>query len=161
MRQLARRAPCPSSSRFSCRRRRIWSPEADGSRRPVFFWIHGGAFLGGGSAAPSNGAELAAPETSLLSQSIIGSESFGFANFGNALNGSELPSAASATKCRLSKGNVTAGTSGRAASSRYRCAPLVPRRHRGGRIEKIVKETNLALFLINSEQEHKIGFVHM
>lgn len=28
----------------------IWTPVADGEKRPVMFWIHGGAFISGGSA---------------------------------------------------------------------------------------------------------------
>jgi para-nitrobenzyl esterase len=36
----------------------IWSPAADGARRPVLFWIHGGAFLSG-SGNTYVGSELA------------------------------------------------------------------------------------------------------
>ncbi|WP_276352201.1 carboxylesterase/lipase family protein [Cohnella caldifontis] len=30
----------------------IWSPGADGKRRPVMVWIHGGAYIGGSAASP-------------------------------------------------------------------------------------------------------------
>jgi para-nitrobenzyl esterase len=32
----------------------VWSPAADSGRRPVMVWIHGGAFLGGSGAIPTN-----------------------------------------------------------------------------------------------------------
>jgi para-nitrobenzyl esterase len=39
----------------------IWSPAADGAKRPVMFWIHGGGFIGGsGSSELYDGAKLAA-----------------------------------------------------------------------------------------------------
>ncbi len=35
----------------------VWSPAADGRRRPVMVWIHGGAFISGSGSSPSyNGA---------------------------------------------------------------------------------------------------------
>ncbi len=38
----------------------IWSPAADGKKRPVMFWIHGGGFIvGAGSSDLYNGANLA------------------------------------------------------------------------------------------------------
>ena len=38
----------------------VWTPAADGQRRPVMVWIHGGAFvIGAGSQALYNGAALA------------------------------------------------------------------------------------------------------
>ncbi len=38
----------------------IWSPAADGKKRPVMFWIHGGGFvIGSGSAELYNGTNLA------------------------------------------------------------------------------------------------------
>jgi len=38
----------------------IWSPAADGKRRPVMFWIHGGGFIGGSSSSELyDGAQLA------------------------------------------------------------------------------------------------------
>jgi para-nitrobenzyl esterase len=37
----------------------VWSPAADGAKRPVLVWIHGGAFMMG-TAATYSGAELAA-----------------------------------------------------------------------------------------------------
>ncbi len=37
----------------------IWSPAADGKKRPVMFWIHGGGFIGGsGSSDLYDGAQL-------------------------------------------------------------------------------------------------------
>jgi para-nitrobenzyl esterase len=39
----------------------VWTPAADGARRPVLFWIHGGAFvIGAGSQSVYDGAKLAA-----------------------------------------------------------------------------------------------------
>lgn len=39
----------------------IWSPAADGKKRPVMFWIHGGGFLSGSGASPLyHGGHLAA-----------------------------------------------------------------------------------------------------
>ncbi len=40
----------PSSE--DCLYLNIWSPAADGARRPVLFWIHGGAFTGGSGSTP-------------------------------------------------------------------------------------------------------------
>ncbi len=38
----------------------IWSPAADGKKRPVMFWIHGGGFvIGAGSSDLYNGADMA------------------------------------------------------------------------------------------------------
>lgn len=38
----------------------IWSPAADNSKRPVLFWIHGGAFITGSGSTPAyNGASFA------------------------------------------------------------------------------------------------------
>ncbi|WP_261512410.1 carboxylesterase/lipase family protein [Chryseobacterium paludis] len=38
----------------------IWSPAADNSKRPVLFWIHGGAFVTGSGSTPAyNGASFA------------------------------------------------------------------------------------------------------
>ncbi|MFX1305086.1 MAG: carboxylesterase/lipase family protein [Promethearchaeota archaeon] len=38
----------------------IWTPAIDNKKRPVMFWIHGGAFIMGGSRAPTyDGANLA------------------------------------------------------------------------------------------------------
>jgi para-nitrobenzyl esterase len=38
----------------------IWTPAVDNKRRPVMFWIHGGAFVMGGSKTPTyDGSELA------------------------------------------------------------------------------------------------------
>lgn len=44
----------------NCLSLNIWSPAADGKKRPVMFWIHGGGFvLGTGSAELYNGAYMA------------------------------------------------------------------------------------------------------
>jgi para-nitrobenzyl esterase len=38
----------------------VWSPAADGKKRPVMFWIHGGGFVSGSGSLPMyDGAELA------------------------------------------------------------------------------------------------------
>lgn len=51
----------PSQTRFSedCLYLNIWSPAADGAKRPVLFWIHGGAYTVG-SGKQYHGEELAA-----------------------------------------------------------------------------------------------------
>ncbi|MCW5909257.1 MAG: carboxylesterase/lipase family protein [Chitinophagales bacterium] len=44
----------------NCLSLNIWSPAADGKKRPVMFWIHGGGFVvGSGSSELYNGAKLA------------------------------------------------------------------------------------------------------
>src|SRR5262245_45798444 len=35
----------------------VWTPAADGRRRPVLVWIHGGAFVGGSGARPMYAAQ--------------------------------------------------------------------------------------------------------
>jgi len=59
---LVRRAIGAAESQQSqdCLYLNVWTPEADGRRRPVMVWIHGGAFiLGSGSAGLYDGAQLA------------------------------------------------------------------------------------------------------
>jgi para-nitrobenzyl esterase len=44
-----------------CLHLNVWTPAADGARRPVLVWIHGGAFIGGTACTPLyDGARLAA-----------------------------------------------------------------------------------------------------
>jgi para-nitrobenzyl esterase len=50
----------PSSTSEDCLTLDLWTPRADGARRPVLVWIHGGAFvMGAGSALAYTGAALA------------------------------------------------------------------------------------------------------
>lgn len=71
----------PSTLSEDCLYLNIWSPAADGQRRPVLFWIHGGAFSTGTGAAYV-GSELAE-----LGDIVVVSINYrlgilGFANFG-------------------------------------------------------------------------------
>jgi para-nitrobenzyl esterase len=45
-------APPPKYDEASCLTLNIWSPGLDDTRRPVMFWIHGGAFVNGSGATP-------------------------------------------------------------------------------------------------------------
>src|SRR5262245_29086373 len=50
----------PGATAEDCLTLDLWTPRADGARRPVLVWIHGGAFLmGAGSALAYSGASLA------------------------------------------------------------------------------------------------------
>jgi len=50
----------PAATAEDCLTLDLWTPAADGARRPVLVWIHGGAFLmGAGSALAYAGAALA------------------------------------------------------------------------------------------------------
>ena len=50
----------PGATSEDCLTLDLWTPAADGARRPVLVWIHGGAFLmGAGSALAYGGAALA------------------------------------------------------------------------------------------------------
>jgi para-nitrobenzyl esterase len=50
----------PAASAEDCLTLDLWTPAADGARRPVLVWIHGGAFvMGAGSALAYGGAALA------------------------------------------------------------------------------------------------------
>jgi para-nitrobenzyl esterase len=50
----------PAATAEDCLTLDLWTPGADGARRPVLVWIHGGAFLmGAGSALAYSGAALA------------------------------------------------------------------------------------------------------
>lgn len=70
----------------------VWAPEGgDGAPKPVFFWIHGGAFMAG-SSNPYDGAELAR----LGDMVVVGVNyrlgALGFVNFGEALGLPAIPS---------------------------------------------------------------------
>lgn len=62
----------------------IWSPAADGKKRPVMVWLHGGAFLLG-SARVYTGAHLAAQGDIVVVAINYRLGVFGFVNFGEAL----------------------------------------------------------------------------
>ena len=54
------RAAGPGATAEDCLTLDLWTPRADGARRPVLVWIHGGAFvMGAGSALAYTGASLA------------------------------------------------------------------------------------------------------
>lgn len=43
-----------------CLRLNVWTPAADGEKRPIMFWIHGGAYSGGSGSGPlTDGTQLA------------------------------------------------------------------------------------------------------
>ncbi len=69
----------------------IWSPAADGKKRPVMVWIHGGAFLLG-SARVYNGAHLAAQGDIVVVAINYRLGPFGFVNFGEALGDERVAS---------------------------------------------------------------------
>jgi para-nitrobenzyl esterase len=57
--QLRRASNEPLKGNEDCLSLNIWSPAADGHKRPVMFWIHGGGFLiGSGSVQMYDGANL-------------------------------------------------------------------------------------------------------
>lgn len=62
----------------------IWSPAADGARRPVMVWVHGGAFLLG-SARVYTGAHLAGQGDIVVVAINYRLGALGFVNFGEAL----------------------------------------------------------------------------
>ncbi|HEY7438275.1 MAG TPA: carboxylesterase/lipase family protein [Acidimicrobiia bacterium] len=45
-------APPPRWDEARCLTLNVWTPALDGAKRPVLFWIHGGAFLNGSGATP-------------------------------------------------------------------------------------------------------------
>ena len=61
----------------------IWSPAADGRRRPVLVWVHGGAFVGG-SGALYGGAPLASLGDIVVVTINYRLGVFGFVNLGEA-----------------------------------------------------------------------------
>lgn len=69
----------------------IWSPAADGKKRPVMVWIHGGAFLLG-SARAYTGAHLAAQGDIVVVAINYRLGIFGFVNFGEALGDKRIAS---------------------------------------------------------------------
>lgn len=69
----------------------IWSPAADGKKRPVMVWVHGGAFLLG-SARAYSGAHLAAQGDIVVVAINYRLGVFGFVNFGEALGDDRVAS---------------------------------------------------------------------
>ncbi|MCA9702011.1 MAG: carboxylesterase family protein, partial [Myxococcales bacterium] len=72
----------------------IWAPASDpepGRLRPVFFWIHGGAFCAGGSNI-YRGAELARSGDIIVVGINYRLGVLGFVDFGGALDEPEIPS---------------------------------------------------------------------
>lgn len=71
----------------------IWVPEggADVGAKPVFFWVHGGAFVAG-SCNPYNGAELARLGDVIVVAINYRIGVLGFVNFGEALGLPQIPS---------------------------------------------------------------------
>ena len=61
--QLRRATNETNKRNEDCLTLNVWSPAADGRKRPVMFWIHGGGFLvGSGSAEMYDGANLSKNE---------------------------------------------------------------------------------------------------
>ncbi|MFJ4452829.1 carboxylesterase/lipase family protein [Pseudomonas sp. NPDC089392] len=76
----------------NCLNLNIWAPVGKSSElKPVMVWIHGGAFLIGGSN-PYNGAELAALGDMLVVTLNYRLGILGFANFAEAFDLPEIPS---------------------------------------------------------------------
>ncbi|MDB5579259.1 MAG: alpha/beta hydrolase fold family protein [Bradyrhizobium sp.] len=76
----------------NCLALNIWAPAREAAElRPVFVWIHGGAFLGGCSDS-YDGAELAALGDMLVVTINYRLGVLGFVNFAEALDVSEIPS---------------------------------------------------------------------
>ncbi|MBL0730562.1 carboxylesterase/lipase family protein [Piscinibacter sp. HJYY11] len=69
----------------------IWSPAADGKKRPVVVWVHGGAFLLG-SARVYTGAHLAAQGDIVVVALNYRLGVLGFVNFGEALGDERIAS---------------------------------------------------------------------
>jgi para-nitrobenzyl esterase len=69
----------------------IWSPAADGRKRPVMVWVHGGAFLLG-SARVYTGAHLAAQGDVVVVAVNYRLGVLGFMNFGEALGDERIAS---------------------------------------------------------------------
>jgi para-nitrobenzyl esterase len=69
----------------------IWSPAADGRKRPVMVWFHGGAFLLG-SARVYTGAHLAAQGDIVVVAVNYRLGVFGFVDFGAALEDDRIAS---------------------------------------------------------------------
>ncbi|MET0363992.1 MAG: carboxylesterase family protein [Sphingobium sp.] len=70
----------------------IWTPDGGApGLKPVFFWIHGGAFMAGSSDA-YNGAALAKSGDIIVVTINYRVGVFGFVNFGEALGLPDLPS---------------------------------------------------------------------
>jgi para-nitrobenzyl esterase len=103
----------------------IWSPAADGKKRPVMVWVHGGAFLLG-SARVYTGAHLAAQGDIVVVAINYRLGVFGFVNFGEAL-GTTASRATSAFATRCSRCNGCATTSLRLAVTRRRSPSRVNR----------------------------------
>lgn len=77
----AARDPAPSED---CLHLNIWSPAADGRRRPVMVWVHGGAFVAG-SGALYRGAPLASLGDIVVVTINYRLGVFGFVNLGGAI----------------------------------------------------------------------------
>ncbi len=76
----------------NCLHLNIWAPaRADGHLRPVLFWIHGGAFVGG-SGDSYKGFEFAGHHDLVVVSINYRLGILGFVNFGDALEGSDIPS---------------------------------------------------------------------
>ena len=88
----AKRARLDGDYGEDCLALNIWSPDnAEPGSRPVFFWIHGGAFLAG-SCNSYRGAELARTGDMVVVGINYRVGVLGFANLGEALGLPQIPS---------------------------------------------------------------------
>ena len=89
----ARRAMTkPPAFSEDCLALNVWAPDGDdGGARPVFVWIHGGAFVGGG-CNPYDGAELAKQGDMVVVAINYRLGILGFVNLGEALGLPGIPS---------------------------------------------------------------------
>lgn len=86
-----RRPKVPEGVAEDCLTVNIWAPPADGRRRPVMFWIHGGAFMAGG-ANQYDGQEFARLHDIVVVGINYRVGVLGFVNFGDALGLPSIPS---------------------------------------------------------------------
>jgi para-nitrobenzyl esterase len=74
----------PNQRSEDCLSLNIWSPAPDGRKRPVMFWIHGGGFLVGSSAAPMyDGSKLSKNEDLVVVNFNYRLGALGFLYFGD------------------------------------------------------------------------------
>jgi len=83
-----------SSQSQDCLYLNVWTPKADGARRPVMVWIHGGAFiLGSGGTRMYDGAQLACRGDAVIVTINYRLGALGYLNWKSVSGGGEHPEA--------------------------------------------------------------------